>query len=441
MGKLTEFLTHPFELKAAIQLKFFRNSLHPRDESKEGPELQRCYQLLKLTSRSFAAVIEELHPELRNAVMLFYLILRALDTIEDDMTLEKDVKIPILKQFDQKLLTKDWTFNGNGPNEKDRRVLVEFDQILIEYHKLKPEYQDVIKDITKQMGDGMAYYIDNVEFNANGVSTIKDYDLYCYYVAGLVGDGLTRLIVLANFGDSKLNSNRQLLISMGLFLQKTNIIRDYEEDQRDGRAFWPREIWSKYTENLSDFMKSKDKTQGLYCISDLVVNALEHVIDVLNYLSLIEDQSSFNFCAIPQVMAIATLELVYQNPLIFNNHLKIRKGLTCQLILKSRTLKGCVEIFQYYIRKIHHKSSPNDPNYLKIGSTIGKIEQFIEEMYPDLHLPKNLKPKSTEIYKQVLKRSKQDEIISKSIKLENFKTNVIIGSIVLSIVYLIYKLY
>ncbi len=29
---------------------------------------------------------------------------------------------------------------------------------------------------------------------------------------------------------------------MGLFLQKTNIIRDYLEDFVDGRAFWPQEV-------------------------------------------------------------------------------------------------------------------------------------------------------------------------------------------------------
>lgn len=200
--------------------KFFRQNPNSRSPESENPELSRCWYLLKQTSRSFAAVIEELHPELRNAIMLFYLILRALDTVEDDMTIDKDIKIPLLRDFHNKLLTTDFTFNGNGPNEKDRIVLVEFDQILFEYSKLKSEYQDVIKDITKQMGNGMADYIENEDFNKNGLQTIKDYDLYCYYVAGLVGDGLTRLIVLANFGDSKLNKDRQHLIGMGLFLQK-----------------------------------------------------------------------------------------------------------------------------------------------------------------------------------------------------------------------------
>lgn len=35
--------------------------------------------------------------------------------------------------------------------------------------------------------------------------------------------------------------------SMGLFLQKTNIIRDYLEDYVDGRAFWPKEVRAQHT--------------------------------------------------------------------------------------------------------------------------------------------------------------------------------------------------
>jgi len=35
---------------------------------------------------------------------------------------------------------------------------------------------------------------------------------------------------------------------MGLFLQKTNIIRDYLEDYVDGRAFWPQDVWKKLGE-------------------------------------------------------------------------------------------------------------------------------------------------------------------------------------------------
>lgn len=34
----------------------------------------------------------------------------------------------------------------------------------------------------------------------------------------------------------------ELANSMGLFLQKTNIIRDYLEDILEGRVFWPKSV-------------------------------------------------------------------------------------------------------------------------------------------------------------------------------------------------------
>ncbi|SCV03805.1 LANO_0G06370g1_1 [Lachancea nothofagi CBS 11611] len=423
MGKVTQLLLHPVELKAALKLKFIRKPLYSLEDTKETPELKRCYQLLTKTSRSFAAVIMELHPELRNAIMLFYLILRALDTVEDDMTIDSQVKVPLLREFDSKLDLEDWSFDGNAPTEKDRCVLVEFPCILKELHKLKPEYQKVIKEITHKMGNGMASYILDENFNLNGVSTIKDYNLYCHYVAGLVGDGLTQLIVLANFGSQDLyTESAQTFESMGLFLQKTNIIRDYAEDLEDGRSFWPQEIWSLYANKLVDFSKPEHTQAGVHCINHLVLNALGHIEDVLLFLSSVHEQSSFQFCAIPQVMAIATLAMVFNNPVVLHENVKIRKGTTCYLILKSRTLRGCVEIFQYYLRDIKKRLPVDDPNYLKINIKIGKIEQYIEEMYQE-QLPAGVAPKETTIYKKVQQRSTYDAKVAPKQTDEEYQFN------------------
>jgi hypothetical protein len=65
MGKVWDLLIRPQELRAVIQWKFFHDPLHVRDKEKETPSLKTCYDLLELTSRSFAMVIQELEPELR----------------------------------------------------------------------------------------------------------------------------------------------------------------------------------------------------------------------------------------------------------------------------------------------------------------------------------------------------------------------------------------
>lgn len=363
------------ELLAVVQLKMSR-PLHPIGY--RGRDLTRCYELLRLTSRSFASVIEQLHPELRDAMMIFYVVLRGLDTIEDDTGLDNKVKLPILRTFRNVLKTNDWTFHDSSETEKDRVVLQEFDCILREYHKLKPEYQDIIADITEKMGNGMADYIalENQQ-NFEGVKTIADYDLYCHHVAGIVGEGITRMAVISKFGDRKLAEKEELFESMGLFLQKTNIIRDYREDIDDGRSFWPQEVWGNYAENLIEFTKKENTTKGLHCISELSLHSLRHVEHVLEYLSAINDESLFRFCAIPQAMSIATLELVFNNTDVFQRNVKITKGETAKLIVGSRTMPEVYAIFRHYIRKIHARNKVDDPNFLHIEQRCAKIEQYI----------------------------------------------------------------
>ncbi|KAK9369957.1 isoprenoid synthase domain-containing protein [Lipomyces kononenkoae] len=380
MSKYLQLIAHPQELRAVLQWAIWHEPLYPRDPSKESDNLKRCYELLRYTSRSFAAVIEELAPELRQAVMLFYIILRGLDTVEDDMTIPNPVKLPILRSFHEVLTKEGWTFKDS--REKDAVVLEEFDKVIHEFSLLKPIYKEIITDITKKMGNGMADYCEDEDFNKKGVNTIKDYDLYCHYVAGIVGEGLTRLSVSGGSADPRLLENPHLHNSMGLFLQKTNIIRDFHEDLVDNRKFWPKEVWSKYAESMEDFIRPEYTEAGVYCVSELVANALEHIPDCLYYLTAVKEQTLFNFCAIPQVMAIATLELVFQNKKVLTSHVKLRRGTSVMLIMRATTVRETYDIFQEYCHKIHARNSPKDPNYMRISIACAKVDQLIETVFP-----------------------------------------------------------
>ena len=363
------------------------------------------------TSRSFSAVIQELHPELLLSICLFYLILRGLDTIEDDTSIPAATKTPLLRDFHNKLEEDDWCFTGNRPEEKDRELLVKFKYVVTEFKKIKPAYRTIIKDITEKMGNGMADYINNAEFNEVGVDKIKDYDLYCHYVAGLVGEGLTRLFVESGYGNRALLDRPHLHESMGLFLQKTNIIRDIKEDFDDNRKFYPREIWSKHVDKFEDLFKLENKETALNCSSEMVLNALHHADECLFYLAGLREQSVFNFCAIPQSMAIATLELCFRNPKIFERNVKISKGQACQLMVEStQNLQLVCEVFRRHVRKIHKKNVPQDPNFMKISIACGRIEQFIESMFPsqkpeDVNRSRPGEPKSV----QALQKEAEDK--------------------------------
>ncbi|KAH8429041.1 bifunctional farnesyl-diphosphate farnesyltransferase/squalene synthase [Aspergillus melleus] len=374
---------HPSELRSILQWKVWHNPVHERDTTNETETQKECFKFLDLTSRSFSAVIKELHPELLLPVCVFYLTLRGLDTIEDDTSIPLETKEPLLRGFKDFLEQDGWTFTGNRPEEKDRELLVQFHNVITEYKNMKPAYQAIVKDITDKMGNGMADYCRKAELEDASVKTTVEYDLYCYYVAGLVGEGLTRLFVEAGFGNPALLERPRLHKSMGLFLQKTNIIRDVREDNDDRRRFWPKEVWSKYVSDFDDLFKPENREVALNCSSDMVLNALEHVEDCLFYLAGLREQSVFNFAAIPQAMAIATLELCFRNPAVFERNIKITKGDACSLMTEStQNLRVLCEVFRRYARRIHKKNTPKDPNFLKISLVCGRIEKFIENIFP-----------------------------------------------------------
>ncbi|EAL84772.1 Delta(24)-sterol C-methyltransferase [Aspergillus fumigatus] len=377
------YIFHPSELRSILQWKIWHNPVHERDESNESETAKTCFKFLDLTSRSFSAVIKELHPELLLPMCIFYLTLRGLDTIEDDTSIPLETKEPLLRGFKDVLEQDGWNFTGNRPEEKDRELLVQFHNVITEFKRLKPAYKAVIKDITEKMGNGMADYCRKAALDDASVKTVEEYDLYCWYVAGLVGEGSTRLFVEAEFGNPALLKRTELYKSMGLFLQKTNIIRDVREDFDDGRQFWPKEIWSKHVTNFEDLFKPENREAALNCSSEMVLNALRHAEECLFYLAGLREQSVFNFCAIPQSMAIATLSLCFRNPAIFERNIKIKKGEACQLMMEStQNLRILYEAFRRYAREIHKKNTPKDPNFLEIGIACAKIEKFIETIFP-----------------------------------------------------------
>jgi farnesyl-diphosphate farnesyltransferase len=339
---------------------------HPKDDRYKTPTAKTCFKFLHKTGRSFSPVVKDLHPELSLPVCIFYLTLRGLDTIEDDTSIPLEIKEPLLREFKDYLDIDGWNYTGNRPEEKDRELLVQFDNVIVEFRKMKPVYADIVRDVTGRMGGGMADYARKADLGIVNVDSIAEYDLYCWYVAGLVGEGLTRLFVEAGLADTVL-IEQGLYKPMGLFLQKTNIIRDIREDRDDGRRFWPEEIISKHVANFDKLLELENRGDAVACSSEMILDALRHVCDCLTYLAGLREQSVFNFCAIPQCMAIATLELCFCNPELFDQRLKIAKGDALRLVLEaSQGMESVCYVFCRYVGRIKRKIQPDDACYLRV---------------------------------------------------------------------------
>jgi farnesyl-diphosphate farnesyltransferase len=245
----------------------------------------------------------------------------------------------------------------------ERTLLEEYHRCVTVFKALSPQSQEVIADITKRMGQGMASYVS--KDLGQGTVTVADYNLYCHFVAGLVGEGLSRLFTATGYESPAVAAaSTNIADTMGLFLQKTNIIRDYLEDYVDGRAFWPQEIWKQYTVSgdLGELARPEHRDKAVECLNHLVTDALECIPQCLQYMDLLKTEEVFRFCAIPQVMAIATLSDLYNNPDVFTGVVKIRKGLAVKLILDTKSVGGLHKWFNVLCRDILSRVPSTDPN-------------------------------------------------------------------------------
>ncbi|KAE8668154.1 Squalene synthase [Hibiscus syriacus] len=296
MGSLGALVKHPDDFYPLLKLKIACR--HAEKQIPSEPHWAFCFTMLHKVSRSFALVIQQLDPNLRNAVCVFYLVFRALDTVEDDTSVATDVKVPILEDFYRHIHNRDWHFSCGTKNYKI--LMDQFHLVSTAFLELEKGYQEAIEDCEENgFGDGKIY---------------------------LQGEDLAP--------DSLSNS-------MGLFLQKTNIIRDYLEDINEipkSRMFWPREIWSKYVNKLEDLKYKENSVKAVQCLNDMITNALIHVDDCLKYLSALRNPSIFRFCAIPQVMAIGTLAMCYNNIEVFRGVVKMRRGLTAKVIDRTNVM-------------------------------------------------------------------------------------------------------
>jgi farnesyl-diphosphate farnesyltransferase len=286
------------------------------------------------------------------------------------MNFPDDKKIFLLRNFHNKLLIDNWSLSDVGDTQNYRILLSNFGKVINVFKSLDVKYQSVILNITHQMGDGMADYVEK----SGSIDTLASYNLYCHYVAGLVGHGLSALFVQSELEDTDLQVHEHLSNSMGLFLQKTNIIRDYLEDLQAGRTWWPKEIWKNYVPDLGEFVKTPNEERSLECLNHMVIDSLAHVSDVIDYLGRLKHPKVFAFCAIPQVMAMATLSELYNNPRVFTSVVKIRKGLSCKLILSCSNLYQVHAWFNVFIAKIEQKI----PNRINVNTN--RMHKLVEQV-------------------------------------------------------------
>lgn len=185
-SKLSQ-LSHLDEIFAAVWFKYgatMQNKVTIIDE-----DTKFCDDMLGKVSRSFASVIRQLPKGLCLDILIFYLALRALDTIEDDMEAfvgKESVKVDHLNNFYRTaLVTEGWHMEGVGKG--DERVLLEqYFRCVTVFKGLSIASQEVIADITKRMGQvimtGLIHIISSHHSNSEPIISIYTHDIMSHHL-------------------------------------------------------------------------------------------------------------------------------------------------------------------------------------------------------------------------------------------------------------------
>lgn len=244
-------------------------------------------RVLKETSRTFYIPITFLKKDLKTAVANAYLIMRALDEIEDNESEQVTIEIKhaILMEVSELLKAEEFD------NERYLALLEPYKQFMPEVTLRMKDWIDlvptgakkIVNDAASEMAFGMAKWA-----KANWqVHTREDLDEYTYYVAGLVGVMLSDLWEW----DSGVKTDRELAIGYGRGLQAVNILRNREEDMETrGVSFvpdgWTQKELFEYTE--------------------------ENLEKAYKYMEDINKRSILLFCRLPLALAHRTLKAIQE---------------------------------------------------------------------------------------------------------------------------------
>jgi phytoene synthase len=196
---------------------------------------QYCQERAAASGSSFYYSFVFLPPDTRRAITAFYALCRELDDVVDECR-ERQIAEAKLDWWREEI----GCFATGVPEHPATRAL--FDT---------PQGRAIPPALLLEIVDGMAMDLDQVRY-----PDFKSLNLYCYRVAGVVGE-----IAAAIFDGARSEDDRDIrryAHELGLAFQLTNIIRDVGEDARRGRIYLPQDELARFGVRETDLLNNRD---------------------------------------------------------------------------------------------------------------------------------------------------------------------------------------
>jgi phytoene/squalene synthetase len=203
---------------------------------------------LDRVSRSFAFCIQALASPLRGWVSLAYLMCRVLDTVEDSPWQNRALRDEVYAEFEGFLSARPAAAVVQAWSQKFPPTIPEGEKLLLkdayplfkDLHGLPAGAKLSLQSAIFKMYRGMRHYA-NTQDSAGSLKLkdLVDANRYCYFVAGVVGELLTGLVLEYRQEFRPGPEFMKNAFHFGLFLQKVNLLKDQRGDEKEGRFLVP----------------------------------------------------------------------------------------------------------------------------------------------------------------------------------------------------------
>ncbi len=215
--------------------------------------------LLLRTSRTFALSIPRLPEPTRSEVRIAYLLFRIADTFEDAAPWPRERRLQALEDLCGLLEDPEatdlgtvarrcadaWTA-GEPPSAHEgyMDLLGATPEVIEAFTALSASARREVAVHTARTARGMKEFVRRHDGRGRlRLGDLNDLQGYCYVVAGIVGEMLTELFLLATpaLGDTG-DALRERAARFGEALQLVNILKDSADDEREGRSYLPAAV-------------------------------------------------------------------------------------------------------------------------------------------------------------------------------------------------------
>ena len=280
--------------------------------------------LLARVSRTFALTIPQLPGSLHPVVANAYLLCRIVDTIEDEIALDSEQKreycqkfIDIMrdrgnaKKFSRSLAP----LLSNQTIPAEHELIRHIPRVVAITHQFEPAQYEALSCCVQIMASGMPrFQSQNLK---HGLATMDDMSCYCYFVAGCVGEMLTKLFChysteIATHQDHL----KDLGVSFGQGLQMTNILKDIWDDYERGVCWLPQEVFAPSGYDLKNLVPEHHSEKFKEGLENLISIAYGHLQNAMTYTLMMPKRETGirNFCFWAIGMAVLTLRKIKKNP-------------------------------------------------------------------------------------------------------------------------------